>query len=258
MQLFYDFNLSDNGTLTATSTAAGYDVSNLQLGVRSKRWKSASVTSVTLTMDRGTSEIVNAVSMLGCNFFDPVTYTVNVTIQAADDAGFTTGVVTVYTETPTVLQMTDFTYYFNATVKRYWRVQLVASSAMQFTLDRLVFGRSYTTNHGLAPGFQLGPGKSLSKNVITRGGQKYTNRGATLKVARGIAKGLDSDDFDEITELADVNGTGTPFILNIDGAFPSFVASEQRSIYGTLDNLQPPTNAAFNKWDWRVSITAQK
>lgn len=259
MKLFHDYSLSDNGTFSATSTASGYNVANLQYNTLGKKWKSASTTSVTVTVDTGTTESVGAIALLGVNFLKASTLTVNVLIQAADDAAFTVGVVTVYQETPTVLEQDNFIYFFTPIVKRYFRIQIQPSVAMQVEMGRFVLGPAYTPTTAFSPAYALGPGRTQTKTLRTRGGQLYSSRGETLKVFNGQIPELDLGDFDEITLLQNTNSTGTPFIISFDtGVGLPYLASDQYSLYGTLDRVTPLRNVAVTEWLWNLSMTEQK
>lgn len=259
MKIFSNFSLSDNGTFSATSTASGYNVANLQYNTLGKKWKSESTTSVNITVDTGFTELVGAIGLLGVNFLKASTITVNILIQAADDAAFTIGLVTVYQETPTVLDQNNFIYFFTPIVKRYFKVQIQPSVAMQVEMGRFVLGPAYTPKTAFSPGYALGPGRTQTKTLRTRGGQLYSSRGETLKVFNGQIPELDSDDFVNITALQNKNSTGTPFIIAFDsGITLPYLASEEKSLYGTLDKVNPLRNVAVSEWLWPLAMTEQK
>jgi hypothetical protein len=247
MEIFWRF-ASDDGTATATTTADGYDVVNLQRPTLSPGWKSTATASQVLTFDLGSAQAISGFALLG---HDLVAGTDTATLQAASDSGFTTDVVNF------TVNLTDTNWYqfFGSQTRQYWRTTLnKTSGGSSISAGRMVLGPTYTPTHGLRPSYRQGPSVDTSSNVRTRGGQRYSSIGETLRSLSGVMPGLNDTDYDEIALLESTYGTHTPFIISVDFAS----APTRKTLYGHLTSLTPFANVARTLWEWNFNMVEQK
>jgi hypothetical protein len=249
VRVFWWFEDSDNGTITASNTGSGYRASNLQLDTLGSRWASDSVSATAvLALDFGSPISCTSFAFLGHNLI-PGSDTV--TLTYASDAGFTTGTGSI----TVTLTAENWYEYFSAVSRQYWRVTITKSlSTNKVYAGRMVLGTAYIPAYGVARRFQLGPGTTTSSSVTTRGGQKYTSLGTVRRVLRGMFRALPNADRAEFEELQKTNDIGKSFIVSI--AWETEPVA--KSIYGTLDRIVPPQDSGLNKWDWPIRMTEQK
>ena len=247
MRLFWRFS-SDDGTMTASSTADGYDVIALQRSALAPGWKSkALVAAETLTCDLGSAQQVTAFSLIGHNL---VPGSDTVVLEAADDAGFSVGLVAI----SVTLTAVDWYEYFAVQTKRYWRVSITKSaSGNQATAGRFLLGKHYTIT-GLAPQFLLGPGADTSTIITTLGGQTYGSLGVVSRVLRGNMRGFDNDDADELEELEVTYGRVFAFVVSVDWENKPV----KKSIYGLITSITPFADFARSRWKWPLAMKEQK
>ena len=247
MRVFWQFS-SDDGTFTASSTADGFDVADLQRSTLSPPWKSkALVVGETLTVNLGSAQQVTAFSLLGHNL---VVGSDTVVLEAADDAAFAVGLVAI----SVTLTADNWFEYFPQQTKQYWRLSITKSaSGNQVFAGRFLLGKNFTIP-GLAPGYTLGPGADTSDSVTTKAGQTYGNLGVVSRRLRGSINALTNDDIDELREMQESVGRIFAFVVSID--FEN--KPVEKSIYGTLNSVAPFTNFAVTRWAWRLAMREQK
>jgi hypothetical protein len=249
MRIFWRF-ASDSGTVTATSTADGYSVDELQRSTLAPVWKSEGSTSAVdqvITIDLGSAQAITAFALLGHNLQDTAT-TASVTLTYASDSGFTTGTGTI---SGTSVTDDNWYEYFASISRQYWRVTIPkAAAANQIEAGRVVLGSHYTPSYALRPGFSIGAGSSTARTLQVNAGQRYSSLGVTPRVMAGTMPGLSDTDYDEITLLQQTYQNATPFIVSLNWE----TDPTRRSIYGTLSSVRPLANVAVDKWEWNLSI----
>jgi hypothetical protein len=162
------------------------------------------------------------------------------------------------TVTPTFHKETLIEYFTEVT-KRYWRLEITlsASSVTEVEAGRLILGPHYQFERNVAPGWG-GPAttEDTSRNVRTRGGQRYSDEGTRLKTFQGSFKGLRDADFVELEALHENYGTAKSFIISqLWEDYPV-----RRTIYGGLDRIGGVANTGgtANRWDFPIKMTEQK
>jgi hypothetical protein len=111
-------------TITASgSSATGYPTANLKTYLARDIWKSNSTANAqTLAIDLGSAQAVDSIVLDSWN----VASMLDVDLEAADDAGFTTNKVllvnNLVTTSPFVNDTTRDIHEFNSVTKRYWRL----------------------------------------------------------------------------------------------------------------------------------------
>lgn len=251
-RLFWRF-ASDEGALSDPEVLANYPVSNLQIDSLDKRWKSApdSGGEIQVTIDLGSAQAISAFSLLNHSMVAGDT----AVLRYADDAGFSVNVGTV----AVTFHLDTFIEYFTEVTKRYWRLELaIADSGItEIEAGRLVLGPHYQLERNVAPGWS-GPAtsKDTSRNVRTRGGQRYSDEGERLKTFRGQFTALRNADLVELESLRQVNGTGNSFIIS--QLWEDYPVA--RTLYGSLDSMGSSTNAAgtADTWGLALQMTEQK
>ena len=249
LRLFWRFT-SNAGTFTASSEATGFPVDNLQRSTVSSKWKSLAAGGGllhTITVDLGGAEDVEAFSLRGHDIQDTDT----IILRFADDAGFTAGVGTV----PVTWRVDDLLEYFATVSKQFWRLEItVTNSADIRSAGVFLLGPSYQATVNVGSGFVASPGRTTSRVATSKGGQSYGDLGAALKEQTGRLRGLDDDDYDEITALAITYQTAMAFIVSFD-----FTDQPVRqSIYGRLTRMPRLANLALDKWQGELSMVEQK
>lgn len=82
-RMLWDNRYLDAATLTAITSAAGYPVANLQDQFRSRKWRSTSLTGVSISIDFGASINFNALAFIDHN----LSVTGTIRIKASDTVG---------------------------------------------------------------------------------------------------------------------------------------------------------------------------
>lgn len=82
-RMLWDNRAFDAATLTATSSATGYPVANLQDPFRSRKWRSTSITGQSITINLGSSKNFNALAFIDHN----LSVTATIRISATDTPG---------------------------------------------------------------------------------------------------------------------------------------------------------------------------
>lgn len=252
MRLFWRFN-SDDGTPTASSTANGYDVVNLQRSALLPGWKSEAVLNEEeLVVDLGSPQSISAFALLGHNLATTAELS-TVTLEYANDVGFTVapGSITV--------SVTDDNWYqfFGVQTRQFWRVTIPKLGGVvthQPAAGRLVLGEQFSPTYALRPGYQLGGGSTNTATISTRGGQLYSSLGETFRVLSGTMPGLSDADFDEIETLKKTYSTGVPFIVALDWE----TDPTRSTVYGVQTSTTPMMNVAIDKWEWPLRIVEVK
>lgn len=112
-------DLSDY-TLSATSTDGSYPLTNLQTYYEADQWRSASTAdNQQLAIDFGAAVSIGALAIANHNFTS-ITSDGSISLQGADDSGFTTNVTT---PTSSLKSASDpYVFTFTAVSRRYWRI----------------------------------------------------------------------------------------------------------------------------------------
>jgi hypothetical protein len=246
-RLFWRFK-SDDGTFSDPTALANYPVGNLKIDTLDKRWKSTPDSGglVQVTIDLGAAKAISAFALLKHNLLAGD----SALLRYADDSGFS---VNVGTQSITFHEDT-FIEYFTEVTKRYWRLELtVANSAIiEVEAGRLLLGPHYQLERNVSGGF-AGPSSTqdTSKNVRTRGGQRYSDTGSILKTFRGSFTALRDADFDELEALRQSFGKNRSFVISqLWEDFPI-----KRTLYGSVERLSSSTNAAGTADRWGMSLT---
>lgn len=131
MIIGYD-NLVDNATLSASSEAAGYFVSNIKEQQLSKVWKSTSGSGQWILIDFGSAQSVKGVFVAGHNLLSGST--IKIQANSSDD----------WTSPPVDESLTYgeicYKLFSSAQSYRYWRVYLDDSSLSEISVGRVFLG----------------------------------------------------------------------------------------------------------------------
>jgi hypothetical protein len=251
-RLFWRF-ASDDGTFSDPEALANYPVGNLKIDALSKKWKSAPDSGgvVQVTVDLGSAQAISAFAFLNHNLLSGD----SALLRYADDSGFSVGVGT---QSITFHEDT-FIEYFTEVTKRYWRLEItVANSAItEVEAGRLVLGPHYQFERNVAPSFS-GPAttQDTTRNIRTRGGQRYSDEGTRLRTFRGQFTALRNADFVELEALRQAYGTSKSLVISqLWEDYPVV-----RTLYGSIDSLSPSDNApgTADRWNMSLRMTEQK
>lgn len=123
--------LNSGATVTASSTAAGFDPQNAATRTRSQKWKAGGTTSVYLTMDCLSAVTPTGVGIANANFSAMGTTLLR---SSTDNASWTT-ILTLsgLTGWPTVDDTQDFVAAIvGASARRYWRLEWASASSAPY------------------------------------------------------------------------------------------------------------------------------
>jgi hypothetical protein len=241
---------SDAGTVTASSTAkAGTAAKNLQRDALSKKWQSGgTLATETITFDLGLAQPITSFALWGHN----ITETETITLEYADDSGFTTGTGTV----AVTWRETYLLEFFASVTKRYWRLSVLKDAAADVKeAGRMVLGPYYELTNSLrTPGDSYGTGRTAAdKDVRTEGGVKYSDLGVPLDGMSGTITGLTEDDVDEVELLKKTYQTSQSFVAAAD-----WDVRKRRVLYGSFDNLRKPQSVSPTRWSITWNMTGQE
>lgn len=131
--------LSDLASVTATSTASGYDADNVVVLDRTSKWVAGGTGTIDLRLDLGSAQAVTAVCIANHNGH---LWTGGVLQRSSDDVTYTT-VVTF----SGLADGEDYYHTFGSQTYRYWRIRTTGStSAMQVGIFYLGLETELTYN----------------------------------------------------------------------------------------------------------------
>lgn len=248
MNIFWRFESDSLATITDANTDPAYPETNMKINTLSTKWKDDGTTNSTeLVFDFGSPVPIDSFFAAGYN----IKSTDAIGIEYANDASF---LVDFGTAAVTYGDKYLFTRFPQVT-RRYAKFRILRISPEQREIGRMAFGAGYELTYSLkAPGYRIGLGGTTTRKVSTEGGQTYADLGVTLRVMQGVVPGLPQADHDELQELIEANQTGIPFVAAADLIdFPN-----QKTIYGTFDNIPLPSDVTIDRWEYPWSMTEQK
>ena len=162
--LLYDNRFND-GTLTATDTASGYDVLNIKDLRTYTFWKAASAGTKHITVYCGSSKSADALGIVGHNLFS-ANATVSVEYSAT---GAWAGEELVALAGFTPSDDKAFLKIFTSQSARYWRIKIVTASVAAY-LAVLILGVKLTFERFLQAEFDPTPEKIESESKKSKTG----------------------------------------------------------------------------------------
>lgn len=271
LRIIYD-NVIDSATLTASTTASGLPVTNLQLEQKGFVWRSTATTA-TITAVWTTAQTLSGVILPFCNLSNTATIQIKIYTNAADVTPvFTAAAVSAGAYTPTDLWgglssistgVNAYSYgggtyardWFTATSGKKLEIIITDTSnpSGYIELSRIVCGNHwspvYNTGYGAAIGYT-----DTSEIARTESGNLITANGTVHRTMTFDMAWLTEADRVRMLSILRGNGVRKPIFISL---FPddAIVAKEQNyQIYGKLNNLAQITHPVYSIYSSSIDI----
>ena len=188
--------IDDPDTLTATTTASGFDIDNIKSDIKSKVWRSTATTAQTITATWTETKLISAVGFAFSNLVEGSTVQIKLYTNAADvSAAYDSGATSIdFAYDPpsgfASIGLDSFAFgggnYFSklfATVPAKKIEIIVVSSGNPdgyIEISRIICGTAYTPTIGAGYGAEISF-DDMTATVLTDSGDTFTNRGAVKK-----------------------------------------------------------------------------
>lgn len=246
-------------SVTAGSTAAGYAAANMASDYAGVVWKSAGgASSVAIAVDLGSAIALDAAIFFGCTSAQTAW---TLTVEAADDAGFTTGLVSYASAIqfvagsgfPSHGRGVGFWSASSATAaKRYWRFTIGALSNAQVTIARICVGKKLQLNRNFAFGGGWGV-RDLGKVDFSAQGVRIRRRAAKLRTIGLSFPAAHKDEVEQkILPLIEVVAGQEPIVLVTDPDADAL--RQQRCYFGHLIGELGTIWRTAAAWEWRANL----
>jgi len=266
---FIGENHTDSASLTATTTASGFDVDYLQQDIKSRVWRSTATTSQTITATWGTAVDISAVALAFTNLSAGSTVQIKLYTNSGDGSPvYDSGTLSVdFAYDPptgfTTIGLAAFAYgsgtYFSSlfalqTVEK-MEVIIVSSGNTDgyIEVSRLICGEAYTPQVGASYGAQISYEDS-SQKILTDSGDVFIHRG-TVKKSLSFNLGFMSPvDKYGISNLIKNRGASGPVFVSM---YENSTNPEERQsfmAYGTFDQIPATAISNLNIYNANVSI----
>jgi hypothetical protein len=217
----------EDADLNALSEAEEYEKDRLLTQTPSRAWRTTGDTSEYIDFDFGAPAEIDSVGIFAHNLTDDAT----ITLQADDNAGFTTP-----EEEDLVWNADKIIKFFTGKTYKYWRL-LIADDANPDTyiqIGNVVLGLRAELCAPLPRGWQLTP---VNPSIITEaaGGQEYTRikqKYNRISVTFSETNPLCADDYDAVKALLEEGGADEAIILSIKQGSDLY----SHSFYGRIEN----------------------
>lgn len=245
-------------SVSASSTAAGYDAANVANDHAGVVWKSAPEVQSFLTADMGTSVALDSVLLFGCTGAKAAWL---LTIQSADDSGFTSGVVTNALNVPFLAGAAFPSHgrgvgYWSAdsapAAKRYWRFIINKPGGEAATIARLAVGTRLT----LERNFEFGAGfgvRDLGKVDFSARGVRLRRRAPKLRTLGLSFPSVTKDEAEQkVQPLVELAAGQEPVVIVTD---PS--ASDHRQQRCWIGHLTGDLGTVWRTaaaWQWKANL----
>ncbi len=256
-------NLVDGGSLSATSEASGFPVTNLKLEQKSLTWRSIG-TSATITATMP-SAIINGVALAFTNLTSSATIEIQLYLSGASQ--LTTGALPMgFTYDPPHGFATNsgvsFAFgggnYFSSFFadKTADEVRVIINDASnpdgRLEISRLIIGNGFTPKYNADYDALLTP---LDKTQGKRkeSGDAVINRGTISKQLSFDLSAMPAEDKQEVNKIARRNGKSSPVFISL---MPNVGGEDEQSyqIYGYVTDDIPAVVRGFNLFSSSVQV----
>lgn len=271
LRILYD-NVIDSATLSASTTASGLAVTNLQKELKGLVWRSTTTTA-TITATWTNAQTLNCVILPFCNLSSTATIQVKVYTNAADATPvLTTTAASAAAYTPTDLwgglanistSVNAYSYgggtyarsYFTATSGKKLEIIITDTSnpAGYIELSRIVTGSYwapvYNTSFGVSVGYvdTSEQNRTESGNLITYNGTVHKTMGFDLSY-------LTEADRVRLISILRGNGLRKPIFVSVFPADDAVAREQNYQIYGKLTNLAAISHPMFSIYASSVQL----
>lgn len=265
---FIGKNAIDTASLTASTTASGFDVDNLKINRKSKIHRSTG-TSLTLTGTWSTAQTMSGLGLAFTNLDGGSTVQIEVYAETADPSPiYDSGAVSVdfsydAPEGFSTIGLTSFsfgggTYFAHLFDDEYSGKKLVLTISSSTNPDgyieisRVICGFAFTPTVGASYGAQVGH-DDQSTMSLTDSGDVITNRGTIAKSLSLTLSVLEPVDRQALVNMIRTRGLTNPIFASIYNNSTNFEERQGHMIYGMFNGL--PTTSMYNLDLHNSSIT---
>lgn len=255
----FAFRALASTSITAGSTASGYAAANMANDHAGVVWKSTGgASSVTITVDMGSSVALDSALFFGCTNASSAW---TLTVEAASNSGFTTGLVTLATAIPFLAGSTFPSHgrgvgYWSAdaapAAKRYWRFTIANLGVAQVTVARLALGIKMT----LERNFEFGAGfgvRDLGKVDFSARGVRLRRRAPKLRTLGLSFPSVRKDEAEQkVQPLVELAAGQEPVVIVTDPAVDSL--RQQRCWIGHLTGDLGTVWRTAAAWQWKANL----
>ena len=270
LRVIYNNVADSSSTLTATSTALGYDISNTKKDTKGSVWRSAgTVTSATIDMTWATVHTISAVILPYTN----LTTSATIRIRLYSDTAFATqifdsGVVTaVPSQLPSYYTSSaNYRYAFGGgSCARKYITQTANCRAMRIDIadstntdtylevSRIIAGAYWSPTYNTEFGLSVGIADSSTKSR-TQTGNLITDIGTSNKTLSFNLSYMNKTDRDTLFSIVSTIGTKKSIYVSL---FPEDAepAKEQiYQVYGRLSDIATISNPMYSMYASSINI----
>jgi hypothetical protein len=262
--------LSDAATITGSTASGSLTIDNLKTMSLREVYRAASASAVTITVDLGAAKAINLFSLIGhsgssrsyarvraatslANLTSSPGYdTGNVPFrshQSGYDATWASGVSD---EEAGAMDKNIFLRYFSTQTFRYWQVDISDPNSSYLDIGRIYVSKAWqpavNMNYGFGDGW-IDPSRksrTVSGQIVPIERKKY--RIAELTLSFGTKTEMYSNAF----EIERLRGRTRDVLFTPDPDETTDL--QRRTIYGTLENLQPIINSNYGIFEKTLRI----
>jgi hypothetical protein len=264
-----DNRLDDAATLIATSTAAGFDVDNLQLDQKTKVWRSTGLSTQTITITWTDPENISAVGIAFSNLTRGANVRTKLYANVADSSPvFDTNEESVdYAYGPpkgfNTIGLIAFSFgggtYFSSLfgTVQVKKMEIIldnpTNSDGYIEISKIITGKAFTPTNGARYGTAVGH-DDRTQVTRTDAGDLVANRDTMNKVLPFTLGILYPEDRRELVEMIRRNGVANPVFLSL---YENSLNPEERQshlIYGIFNGLPSVPIEHFNIYNSTVQI----
>lgn len=271
LRIIYD-NVVDSATLTASTSASGLPVTNLQKEQKGYVWRSTA-TSATITATWTTSQALGGVALPFCNLSNTATIQIKVYTNAGDASPvLDTGVKSAAAYTPTdlwgglssIATGVNAYNYGGGTYARSWfaettgkKLEIIISDTSNpsgyIELSRVVCGKywapEFNTSFGLSIGYV-----DTSEQIRTESGNLITSNGTVHKTMNFELAWLTDTDRARMLSILRGNGLRKPLFISLFPDDDDVTKEQNFQIYGKLSNLAQVTHPIYTIYSSSIDI----
>lgn len=262
-------NNVDSATMSASSTAAGFDVDNLKNNDKGKGWRSPGLSSETITSTWGNSQSFSAAAIAFSNLNAGSTVEFRYFTNSADvNPVFTTGQLTVkYSYGPplgfSTIGITSYAFgggtYFSTLFETVsaQKMEVVISSPSNsdgyFELSKLISGHAVTPGRGASLNARIGMDDSSELRRLTSGSVATTIRPRNKRLDFSLNH-LDPEDKLTLMQIHKSNSIVRPVFISADRHNINPEIESSYMIFGYFQQVPDQVNFNPNKFIEDISI----
>jgi len=239
-------NFHDEATVTVSTAATGFPVTNTNNCIRSRTWRSTSTATATISGTfstgyyyRGNSlalfqhnghggfvrlELFNDTAWTSVNYD---TGTINLSNVSDPSTSYEWGLIGLGIDYNPFKALDPYWLYFQQSIFKSYRITLsgLVSPRTYWEVGRVFLGKHFTAGINPAYGAALGM-SDLTDSNRSRGGSLRTNVGASWKTAAFDLNWMSEDDAISWLDIMRYCGTGRDFVISM---FPEEVTRRERN-----------------------------